>query len=251
MEDADLLVINKPAGLVVHPGAGVPDGTLVNALLHHCGDELSGIGGARRPGIVHRLDKDTSGILVVAKTDVAHQGLANQFAAQDVERIYEALTWGVPSAADPKTATRPGVSVTTSQGMRIERPIGRDPRDRLKMAVVEGGRHAVTHVSLKQTFGRVSAAIACQLETGRTHQIRVHLAHIGHPLIGDPVYATGRSIPAKLPKPTSETLKHFTRQALHAGVLGFRHPVSKQDISFKMLPPTDYLDLQKALTALE
>ena len=228
-EDKDLLVIDKPAGLVVHPGAGNPDGTLVNALLHHCGDSLSGIGGVKRPGIVHRLDKDTSGLLVVAKTDIAHRGLSEQFADHGREgplvREYTALVWGVPKPAKG----------------RIEAALDRDRHNRQKQAVKRvGGRHAVTHYTVKEILsGGVASLVTCRLETGRTHQIRVHLAHISHPLVGDRVYGSGfASKGMKLGDPAAVALGGFRRQALHAGVLGFRHPVTGEELQFRApLPP--------------
>jgi len=238
-EDDDLIVIDKPAGLVVHPGAGQPDGTLVNALIAHCGPTLSGIGGVARPGIVHRLDKDTSGLLVVAKTDRAHRALAKQFADHgrtgEMERGYLALVWGAPS--------RP-------QG-RIEAPIGRHPAHRIKMAVLpeEKGRHAITHWRVVETFGHdkdgpTAALIDCTLETGRTHQVRVHLAHIGHPLIGDPLYGRGfKSKLRKLPEDLQTTLAGLERQALHAARLAFVHPVSGTLLEFNSPLPDDLAEI--------
>ena len=228
-EDKYLLVIDKPAGLVVHPGAGNPDGTLVNALLHHCGNSLSGIGGVKRPGIVHRLDKDTSGLLVVAKSDVAHRGLSEQFADHGREgplvREYVALVWGVPKP---------------TKG-RIEAALDRDRHNRQKQAVRRiGGRSAVTHYTVTETMpGGIASLVTCRLETGRTHQIRVHLAHIGHPLVGDRVYGSGfASKGAMLRDPAAIALGGFRRQALHAGVLGFRHPVTGKEMVFRAeLPP--------------
>jgi 23S rRNA pseudouridine1911/1915/1917 synthase len=194
-EDADLIVVVKPAGLVVHPAPGAEAGTLVNALLHHCGERIAGVGGTRRPGIVHRLDKDTSGVMVVAKTDHAHAALAAAFKARAVEREYLALVWGVPDAAEPRLAGLPGVSFEPGGVLRIEGAIGRHPADRKRMAVVAGGKPAVTRVAVLERFGGHAALVACRLETGRTHQIRVHLSHVGHPLIGDPVYGRRRSLP--------------------------------------------------------
>lgn len=218
-EDEHLVVVNKPAGLVVHPAAGNLDGTLVNALLHHCRGQLSGIGGVARPGIVHRIDKDTSGLLVVAKTDVAHEGLARQFADHSIERAYRAVTAGHPS---PPAGTVRGA-------------IARSSTNRKKMALVEDGRgkHAVTHY---RTLERLDAAclIECRLETGRTHQVRVHMASIGHALLGDPVY--GRT-PSRL-RPTLSRLG-FQRQALHARELGFVHPVSNENMHFSSPLPAD------------
>ena len=209
-EDADLIVVDKPAGLVVHPAPGNPDRTLVNALIHHCGDSLAGIGGVRRPGIVHRLDKDTSGVMVAAKTGLAHEGLVAQFQARAVERAYGALVWGVPAQA---------------RG-RIEGNIGRSPRNRKKMAVLKrGGRSAATRYRLVRAFGTLAAEVECRLESGRTHQIRVHLAAIGHPVIGDSLYGgrRGRGSP----------LGALPHQALHAFSLAFIHPGSGEKMRFK------------------
>jgi 23S rRNA pseudouridine1911/1915/1917 synthase len=227
-EDDHLLVVDKPAGMVVHPAAGNRDGTLVNALLHHCAGRLSGIGGVARPGIVHRIDKDTSGLLVVAKTDRAHEGLAALFARHDIHRLYKALVSGVP----------------TSGGGTVEAPLARSSANRQKMAIVADGRGkpAVTHWRLVRPL-RESALVECRLETGRTHQVRVHMASLGHPLVGDPVY--GRTRPAH-----RELLKTlgFQRQALHAAELGFVHPVSKENLSFKSPLPSDIQELFGALT---
>lgn len=222
-EDADLLVVDKPAGLVVHPAAGNPDGTLVNALLHHCAGRLSGLGGVARPGIVHRLDKDTSGLLVVARTDPAHERLARQFHDHSVERHYLAVVAGVP---------------VPPAGM-IVRPLARAAGNRKKVIVVpEGeGREAVTRYRvLGANPAGTAALVECRLETGRTHQIRVHMTHIGHPLIGDPVYGRGR-VPAALRKVTSDL--GFTRQALHARHLGFLHPTTGAKMAFDSPPPED------------
>jgi 23S rRNA pseudouridine1911/1915/1917 synthase len=235
-EDDALIVIDKPAGLVVHPGAGQAAGTLVNALIAHCGPSLSGIGGVARPGIVHRLDKDTSGLLVVAKTDRAHRALAKQFADHgrtgELERGYLALVWGAPK--------RP-------HGM-IDAPIGRHPSSRTKMAVLPKGqgREALTHWRVIETFGRAEEPIAslveCTLETGRTHQVRVHLAHIGHPLIGDPLYGQGfKSKLRKLSEPLQALLATLDRQALHAEHLAFVHPESGTLLKFNS-PLTADLD---------
>jgi 23S rRNA pseudouridine1911/1915/1917 synthase len=232
-EDADLVVIDKPAGLVVHPGAGNRSGTLVNALIAHCGDSLSGIGGIRRPGIVHRLDKDTSGVLVVAKNDFAHRALSAQFSDHGREgpllREYDALVWGVP---------KPHIGL-------VDAPFIRDPNNRLKQAVTRsGGRRAVTHYAVKERFGTTAALISCRLETGRTHQIRVHLAHISHPLVGDAVYGAGFSTKAKtLPAELQAKIKGFRRQALHARMLRFRHPRTGALIKFETDWPTDLTDL--------
>ncbi|ANI76485.1 MULTISPECIES: RluA family pseudouridine synthase [Sphingobium] len=226
-EDADLIVIDKPAGLVVHPAAGNLDGTLVNALLHHCRGQLSGIGGVARPGIVHRIDKDTSGLLVVAKSDKAHEGLAQQFKAHSIDRLYAAIVYGIP---------QPGAGT-------IDTWIGRSDSDRKKMAVHREGRgkHAITHYRVLDRL-RGAALVECRLETGRTHQVRVHMAHLGHPLIGDPVYGRDR----KGFKSILETIG-FKRQALHAKRLGFIHPVTGQNLSFDSALP---IDMQELLSEL-
>jgi 23S rRNA pseudouridine1911/1915/1917 synthase len=232
-EDADLIVIDKAAGMTVHPAPGSPDGTLVNALISHCCDSLSGIGGVRRPGIVHRIDKDTSGLLVVAKTDRAHSALAARFAAHDIDRAYQAVCYGhpVPPAG------------------RIDMPVGRHPKDRKRMAVVSEarGRYAVTHYrSLERPDG--AALLECRLETGRTHQIRVHLSHIGHPLVGDPVYGRGHGARlSRVPTGARDAVRHFPRQALHAAVLGFDHPVTGEPLSFESPLPNDMVTLLRAL----
>ena len=222
-EDAHLIVVDKPAGLVVHPAAGNLDGTLVNALLHHCQGQLSGIGGVARPGIVHRIDKDTSGLLVVAKTDAAHEGLAKQFADHSIHRAYRAIVSGTPR---PPAGTVRGA-------------IARSSTYRKKMALVEDGRgkHAVTHFRTLEEF-KGAALVECRLETGRTHQVRVHMASIGHPLLGDPVY--GRN-PQRL-RPILSQL-HFARQALHAAELGFTHPVTGAAHSFAAALPADMAGL--------
>lgn len=234
-EDQALLVLNKPAGMVVHPAPGNPDGTLVNALIAHCGESLTGIGGERRPGIVHRLDKDTSGVMVVAKTELALTRLSAAFAARDLERRYKALCWGVPVPA---------------QG-RIEAEIGRDPKDRKRMAVVtKNGKYAATNYHVLGQAGLAAALIRCKLETGRTHQIRVHMAHQGHPLIGDPVYLRRRPAAAKLlPEEARALALDFPRQALHAEILGFQHPITKQALYFETAPPADFAALAACLLA--
>ena len=246
-EDDDLIVVNKPAGMVVHPAPGTPSGTLVNALLAHCGDTLSGVGGVKRPGIVHRIDKETSGLLVVAKSDIAHHGLAAQFEAHSAERAYRALCYGVPDAADPRLRGIRGVSFEPGNVMKLTTQLGRHRTDRQKQAVVfEGGRHAVTRVRVLDRFGMppAIALVECRLETGRTHQIRVHMAHAGHGLVGDPVYGGKRRIAAKaLPASTAEAVQAFPRQALHAAVLGFRHPVSGDVLRFEAPLPRDMQDL--------
>jgi len=226
-EDEHLLVIDKPAGLVVHPAAGNRDGTLVNALLHHCGGSLSGIGGVARPGIVHRIDKDTSGLLVVAKTDVAHEGLARQFAAHSIERRYLAIVSGVPKVAEGT----------------VDAPLARSSANRKKIAIVETGRgkRAVTHWR-RLTMLRDAALVECRLETGRTHQVRVHMASLGHALIGDPVYGGSGKTHRKLLDELN-----FHRQALHAAELGFIHPVTKRRLSFASAMPADMQELFDAL----
>ena len=245
-EDADLVVVNKPAGMVVHPAPGSPSGTLVNALLHHFGGDLSGVGGEKRPGIVHRIDKDTSGLLVVAKSDAAHHGLAAQFAAHSVERRYDAVCYGVPSQGDPRLAGTKGVSFEPGNVIKVTTQLARHKADRQRQAVLfQGGRHAVTRVSPIETFGTHAAHVACRLETGRTHQIRVHMAHIGHALIGDPVYGGRRKFPAGAPG--SEAARAFARQALHAATLGFLHPVTGTDMRFDAPLPEDMADLIHAL----
>ena len=222
-EDAHLIVIDKPAGMVAHPAPGHAGGTLVNALLWHCGPGLAGIGGVARPGIVHRLDKDTSGLLVAAKTEAAHRGLRALFDAHAIERGYLALVQGLPASGEG----------------RIEAPIGRDPRHRKRMAAVERGREAVTHYRVEAAFGTDAARVRCRLETGRTHQVRVHLAHIGHALIGDPLYGRRR-----------RGLPEFPRQALHAFRLGFRHPETGAELDFESAAPEDFRALEDRLRAL-
>ncbi|MFQ6548756.1 RluA family pseudouridine synthase [Aestuariibius sp. 2305UL40-4] len=248
-EDDDLIVVNKPAGMVVHPAPGTPSGTLVNALMHHCGDHLSGVGGVARPGIVHRIDKDTSGLLAVAKSDRAHHGLAAQFEAHSVERIYEAVVYGVPDPADPRLRGVRGVSVEPGGVIKITTGLARHRTDRQRQAVIfEGGRHAVTRVRTVEVFGGVAARVECRLETGRTHQIRVHLAHAGHGLIGDPVYGGRRKLSAKaVGEVSAEIAAGFGRQALHARVLGFVHPGSGAALHFEAPRPADMEALLAAL----
>jgi 23S rRNA pseudouridine1911/1915/1917 synthase len=240
-EDDDIIVIDKPKGLVVHPAAGHWTGTLVNALIAHCGASLSGIGGVRRPGIVHRLDKDTTGLMVVAKTDRAHQALAAQFAdhgrAGPLQRGYLALVWGVPD--------RPRGT--------IDKPIGRHPRTRDKMAIRPGGRAAITHWEVLERYAGasgqpVASLIACRLETGRTHQIRVHLAALGHPILGDDVYGPGfRTKAALLPPAAQAALKALGRQALHAYLLTIQHPATGQLLTFRSGLPADLTLLRAGL----
>ena len=246
-EDDDLIVVNKVAGMVVHPAPGTPSGTLVNALMAHCGDALSGVGGMKRPGIVHRIDKDTSGLLVVAKTDAAHHGLAAQFEAHTVERYYQALVYGVPDANDPRLRGIKGTSFEPGNILKLTTQLARHKHDRQRQAVLfQGGRHAVTRARTIERFGNpeVLALMECWLETGRTHQIRVHMAHAGHGLVGDPTYGGKRKLAAKaLPIATAEAVRAFPRQALHAAVLGFEHPVSKEDVRFEAPLPQDMQDL--------
>jgi len=252
-EDDDLIVVNKPAGMVVHPAAGNWTGTLVNALIHHCGRSLSGVGGIARPGIVHRIDKDTSGLLVVAKNDRAHQGLATLFSTHDIDRVYLAIAHGAP---------RPGVGT-------IDAALGRANVDRKKMAVVrederEDARRAVTHYKVLDVYGRsraklkgdaLASLIECRLETGRTHQIRAHCSHIGHPLIGDPLYGRGPGLSGLKPDDDAannaiSVIRAFRRQALHAAVLGFVHPVTGEALRFEREAPADFVELTQALEAL-
>ena len=250
-EDDDLIVLNKPAGMVVHPAPGSPAGTLVNALLHHCGDSLSGVGGEKRPGIVHRIDKDTSGLLVVAKSDRAHHGLAVQFERHSVERAYLAICHGVPDASDPRLRGVRGVNFETGNVMKITTHLARHKTDRQRQAVLfQGGRHAVTRVRLLESFGTpgVAGLVECRLETGRTHQIRVHMAHTGHGLVGDPTYGGRRKLSEKaLPAAAVAACAAFSRQALHAAVLGFEHPVSGKTLRFEAALPKDMADLLAAL----
>ncbi|MEM1300982.1 MAG: pseudouridine synthase [Pseudomonadota bacterium] len=246
-EDDHLIVVNKPAGMVVHPAPGTPDGTLVNALLAHCGDSLSGIGGVQRPGIVHRIDKDTSGLLVVAKSDAAHHGLAAQFEAHTVERRYLALVYGVPDGGDPRLRGLRGISFEPGNTLKVTTHLARHKTDRQKQAVLfEGGRHAATRAQLQETYGSpaVLSLVECRLETGRTHQIRVHMAYCGHGLIGDPVYGGKRKIAAKsLPEAVIQAVQAFHRQALHAATLGFEHPVTGEMLQFSAQLPQDMAGL--------
>jgi 23S rRNA pseudouridine1911/1915/1917 synthase len=248
-EDADLIVIDKPADMVVHPAPGTPTGTLVNALLHHCGDSLSGIGGARRPGIVHRIDKDTTGLLVVAKSDRAHHGLAAQFEAHTVTRHYLAVVHGTPSAHDPRLRGLRGVSFEPGGILRIATNLARHRTDRQRQAVVwDQGRHAVTRARVLEDFGTGAALVACWLETGRTHQIRVHLAYAGHGLLGDPTYGGTRKLSPKLYGAEAAAAGNgFPRQALHAATLGFLHPVTGAALEFSAPLPADMQALLGAL----
>lgn len=250
-EDDDLIVINKPVGMVVHPAPGSPSGTLVNALMHHCGDSLSGIGGEKRPGIVHRIDKDTSGLLVVAKSDAAHHGLAKQFEAHTVERYYRCLVYGVPDANDPRLRGIKGTNFETGNILKLTTQLARHKHDRQRQAVLfHGGRHAVTRARTVARFGTppVIALMECWLETGRTHQIRVHMAHAGHGLVGDATYGGKRKLArSALAEPLAEAVKAFPRQALHAAVLGFEHPVSGEEIRFEAPLPEDMAALLELL----
>lgn len=238
-EDDQLIVINKPVGMVVHPAPGSPNGTLVNALIFHCGESLKGIGGVKRPGIVHRLDRDTSGVMVAAKTEKAHKHLSAQFADHGrtgpLHRAYTAFAWG-----------------TTHSGVgSVDAPLGRDPGNRLKQAVRKDGREAITHYNVEARYGDEGwdiTRIQCQLETGRTHQIRVHMAHIGHPLVADQVYASGYATKLnKLPEELANAVRALGRQALHAAELGFEHPVTKEEMMFEADLPDDLQALQDAL----
>lgn len=248
-EDDALVVINKPAGMVVHPAPGSPRGTLVNALLHHFDGRLSGVGGEKRPGIVHRIDKDTSGLLVVAKSDAAHHGLAAQFEAHSVERLYSAICYGVPDPGHPRLRGVRGVAMEPGGIIRITTGLDRHKTDRQRQAVVFGtGRRAVTRMRVSEAFGDQAALIECWLETGRTHQIRVHLAHAGHGLIGDPVYGGRRKVKARvLGDQSAEAAHDFPRQALHAGVLGFDHPVTGEALRFDAKLPADFARLLDVL----
>ncbi|XDA96882.1 RluA family pseudouridine synthase [Sulfitobacter sp. LCG007] len=246
-EDEDLIVIDKPAGMVVHPAPGSPTGTVVNALLHHCGADISGVGGLRRPGIVHRIDKDTTGLLVAAKSDAAHHGLAAQFEAHSVERLYHALVYGTPDAASPRLRGIRGASFEPGNILKLTTQLARHKTDRQRQAVTfQGGRHAVTRARAIERFGlpAVLTLMECWLETGRTHQIRVHMAHAGHALVGDQTYGGRRRLQAKaLPDCALEAVRAFPRQALHAAVLGFRHPVSREMLRFEAPMPADMADL--------
>ena len=235
-EDADLIVIDKPAGLVVHPAAGNWTGTLVNALIAHCGDSLSGIGGVRRPGIVHRLDKDTSGLMVAAKTEAAHHALSRDFAARRIHRAYTAFVWGVPQAPEGEIAGN----------------IGRSGVNRKKMAVVGDGRGkpAITRYRVERAFNAHAAQIECRLATGRTHQIRVHFAHLGHPLIGDPVYGSRAGRVVARTGPTGAQIAAFPRQAMHARLLGFTHPIENRSLQFESPAPDDLRELAQSLERL-
>lgn len=236
-EDDDLIVINKPAGMVVHPAVGNETGTVVNAILYHCGDTLSGINGVKRPGIVHRLDKDTTGLMIIAKNDHAHQYLSNQLQDRSLSRVYEALVFGIPFPHKGE----------------IEFAIGRHPNNRLKMAVVKGGRDALTYYHVKETFGEAMARVECKLATGRTHQIRVHFEKIKHPLVGDAVYGAQATLQRSMLRKSGygeDVIEHvlfFPRQALHARGLSFIHPRSEERMSFETDLPADLAKLVEAL----
>lgn len=251
-EDEHLIVINKPVGMVVHPAPGTPGGTLVNALLHHCADTLSGVGGSKRPGVVHRIDKDTSGLLVVAKSDKAHHGLAAQFEKHTVERYYLALCYGVPDAYDPRVRGIRGIKFESGNIMKILTQLARHKHDRQRQAVTfNGGRHAVTRVRIVESFGtpEVAALVECWLETGRTHQIRVHMSYAGHSLIGDQTYGGRRKLSEKaIGIAGVQATRSFERQALHAAVLGFVHPVTGEDMRFEAPLPEDMAGLIEALS---
>ncbi len=246
-EDDELIVIDKPAGMVVHPAPGSPSGTLVNALLAHCAGSLSGIGGAARPGIVHRIDKETSGLLVVAKTDRAHQGLAKQFEDHSAARRYQAVAYGTINGADPRLAGLRGITFEPGGVIRIASMLGRHPSDRQRQAVsFEHGRHAVTRARMIETFGAPPSAmlVECRLETGRTHQIRVHMAYAGLGLVGDPTYGGNRKLsPKALSAEAVAAAAAFPRQALHAAHLGFVHPVNGALLSFDSELPEDMTEL--------
>jgi 23S rRNA pseudouridine1911/1915/1917 synthase len=250
-EDGDLIVIDKPAGMVVHPAPGTPHGTLVNALLFHCGDTLSGIGGERRPGIVHRIDKDTTGLLVVAKSDRAHHGLAKQFEEHTVARRYLAVVHGKPDAGDPRLRGLRGISVEAGGILRIATELARHKTDRQKQAVVwdGAGRHAVTRTRVMESFHNAASLVECWLETGRTHQIRVHMAYAGHGLIGDPTYGGTRKLAPKTFGAAADLAASFPRQALHAATLGFDHPVTGERLDFASPLPADFTALLAALRA--
>jgi 23S rRNA pseudouridine1911/1915/1917 synthase len=232
-EDADLVVLNKPADMVIHPAPGNPDRTLVNALIAHCGDSLSGIGGELRPGIVHRLDKDTSGLIVAAKNDLTHRALSTAFAAHDIERAYLAIVWGTPTPAAGE----------------IGGNIGRHPTDRKKMAIVaRGGKAALTRYRVLRPLGPAASLVECRLATGRTHQIRVHMAAIGHPVVGDPTYGRMTAAHSRvLSEGTRKVVQDFHRQALHAYLLGFKHPGSHAPVRWEAKIPSDMNDLIRVL----
>lgn len=239
-EDDDLLVLNKAPGLVVHPAAGHSDGTLVNALLHHCAKSLSGIGGVKRPGIVHRLDKDTSGLMLVAKNDMAHAGLSKQLADRTLSRTYQTIVWGLP--APPKG--------------RVNAPLARNPHNRMYMMVRPEGRSAATNYKTLETFGKTAALVECKLESGRTHQIRVHMGHIKYPVLGDPLYGAQKTAvesylkKAGLDGKKADIIRSFPRQALHAIAIEFVHPATGKTMAFETKLPNDFKELVKALKSI-
>ena len=247
-EDEHLIIVNKPAGMVVHPAPGSENGTLVNALLFYFDGNLSGVGGEKRPGIVHRIDKDTSGLLVVAKSDTAHAGLAKQFADHSISRRYLAVSKGVPQKSDPRLAGLRGVNFEDGGVIRVATNIARHKTDRKRMAVVQdAGRHAITRANVLENFGH-SALLECWLETGRTHQIRVHFSHIGHGLIGDPIYGLRKAMPSSVFEPEDiNIVKGFTRQALHAKSIGFVHPITNEYMNFDSDIPNDLNELIEIL----
>ncbi|MEM1430142.1 MAG: RluA family pseudouridine synthase [Pseudomonadota bacterium] len=254
-EDDALIVVDKPVGMVVHPAPGSPSGTLVNALLAHCGPDLSGVGGEKRPGIVHRIDKETSGLIVAAKSDAAHHGLAAQFEAHSVQRAYLAICHGCPDPADPRLRGLRGVSWEDRGTLKIDAPLARHRTDRQRQAVAwGGGRHAITRARVLRPFGRPTpgaAMIECRLETGRTHQIRVHLSYAGHALVGDDTYGGRRRASARnLGQATAAAVDAFPRQALHGAVLGFAHPLSGETLRFERPLPPDMADLVARLEAV-
>ncbi len=246
-EDNHVIVVNKPVGMAVHPAPGSPHGTLVNALLAHCGDSLSGIGGVKRPGIVHRIDKETSGLLVVAKNDAAHQHLSGLFFHHDIHRRYLALCLGLPS-------TKPNLAYPGAEGgLTIEAPIGRHPKDRIRQAIIDDGKEAVTHLDVRKVWRNergyaVASLVACMLETGRTHQIRVHMQAVGCPLLGDKLYGPPPALVRHVGGGISPMLPPIQRQALHASELGFRHPETDEFMTFEAPLPQD---MQEALAVLD
>ncbi len=243
-----MIIVNKPAGMVVHPAPGSENGTLVNALLYYFDGNLSGVGGEKRPGIVHRIDKDTSGLLVVAKSDSAHAGLAKQFADHSISRRYLAVSKGVPQKSDPRLAGLRGVNFEDGGVIRVATNIARHKTDRKRMAVVQdAGRHAITRATVLENFAH-SALMECWLETGRTHQIRVHFSHIGHGLIGDPIYGLRKAMPGSVFEPEDMVIvKGFSRQALHAKSIGFIHPITKEYMNFDSDIPSDLIELIEIL----
>ncbi len=248
-EDDDLIIVNKPSGMVVHPARGADDGTLVNALLYHCGESLSGIGGVERPGIVHRIDKQTSGLLVVAKNDHTHEGLGLQFRAHSIHRVYRAICFGVPSLGSAKVMGMKGVSAQGGD-IKVDLPLYRHPHDRLRMAVVEDGKRAVTYIRpIKPDASETIALVECRLETGRTHQIRVHMTHIGHPLLGDPLYGKGaRHLSNNIDAELKDAIDTLDGQALHAAELGFIHPRTGEEVRFASEPPDSFARVQNLLS---